>query len=112
MVELKGRSTMTFLRTATVLAILAVSAAPALANSDGFSGFGPDAPPGVTTPDLAVDPDLRDRESIRVYGDEVRLQGDQPFTPINEFAGQTYKTDPGIIGGALGRFKNSIFGGE
>ena len=101
---------MTILRAATVLAILAVSAAPALANEQGFSGFGADAPPGVTTPDLKVNPDDRERDAIRVYGDDIEESEGQPFTPINEFAGQTYKTDPGLIGGTLGRLKNNMLG--
>lgn len=108
---------MSFLRAATVLAILAVSAAPALADDNGFSGFGPDAPPGVTTPDRQVDLDDRERDPIGPYGDLSDELADQPFntrsqpfTPINELAGETYKADPGIIGGALGRVKNNIFG--
>ena len=78
---------------------------------ESFKGFGENAPPGLDRPFNAY-PD-RQRELVRPFGfgDELEESQGAPFSPINEFAGQTRRYEPGVIGDALGQVKRSIIGG-
>lgn len=74
----------------------------------GLSGFEADAPPGVDGP-FSPFPE-REIEIVRPFGDDVTDSRDSQFAPLNEFAGQTRRYEPGLIGEALGRVKRSIIG--
>nr|MBX2856336.1 hypothetical protein [Paracoccaceae bacterium] len=75
---------------------------------ESFKGFGENAPPGLDRP-FNTYPD-RQRELVRPFGDELEESPGEPFTPLNEFAGQTQRYEPGVIGDALGKMKRSIIG--
>lgn len=92
--------------TAAVAALALAGAAAA--QSQGFDLSIGDAP-GYDRPDDQVV--VVERELVQPFNSRPVTQDDAYDAPLNEFAGQRYKTDPGIIGGALGNVKRSIFGG-
>lgn len=65
-----------------------------------------DAPPGVRYGYSEFGE--RDIEVVRPFGDTVTDSQGQQFAPLNEFAGQTRRSDPGLLGEALGRVRQSI----
>lgn len=95
-----------------VAAFVAASPAPSAAQSgiEGLAGFESGLAPGFESPEFETEP--RIREPLQPFG--VEPDGDfldtDTNTPINEFAGQTRRYDPGLIGGLLGSAKNRLLG--
>lgn len=91
-------------------AVLASGAAVAQPASDPFAGFEDELAPGFQGPGDETIVPVRDR--LRPFGEEPG--GDyldsNTDAPINEFAGQTRKYDPGLIGGFLGAAKDRMLG--
>ena len=69
---------------------------------DYAPGFGPDPAPFVS----------EEAYQFRPYGAAHEDSRGNVYAPINEFAGQTQRADPGALGGALGEAKRSILGIE
>lgn len=67
--------------------------------------------PGYQRPDFETDPASREEKDITVF--EQPPSSNEPDSlnqPINVFAGQRQKYDPGVVGGLLGRAKDSALG--
>ena len=96
----------------TILSLAAAVAAFGLvgAASAQSRSFDLDLAPGYDRPDAEVV--IVERELIQPFNSRPVTQNDSYDAAINEFAGQRYKTDPGLIGGALGGVKRAIFGGR
>lgn len=90
--------------------LLAGGVAAAQPAADPFAGFENELAPGFQGPGDETIVPIRDRLQpfgTRPNGDYLDTHTD---TPINEFAGQTRKYDPGLIGGLLGAAKDSLLG--
>lgn len=84
--------------------------ATAHAQSGGYNLDAGATPPGYDRPDAQTV--VAERELVQPFNSSPITRSDTYDAPLNEFAGQRYKTDPGLIGGALGNVKRSIFGGR
>ncbi len=91
-------------------AALASGAAIAQPASDPFAGFEGELAPGFQGPGERTI--VIERDKLQPFGEQPNgdyLDSDTD-TPINEFAGQTRKYDPGLIGGLLGAAKDRMLG--
>lgn len=104
----------TILKTARLAAVAAsmsvvAIAGVAVAQSGGAAtGLQTDLPPGYDGGYSAY-PE-RERETYGPFGSNIQENRGTEFAPLNEFAGQTRRYEPGLLGEALGRVKRSIIG--
>lgn len=104
-------TSITLIRAGLVAAMtLGSAAAVAQPSTDPFAGFDGELAPGYQPPGEETLVPVRD--SLQPLGtlpnsDYLDTNND---TPINEFAGQTRKYDPGLIGGFLGAAKDRMLG--
>lgn len=99
------------MKTRTAIMSLVVSAAALGAfgiASAQSRAFDLEVAPGFDEPDNQII--VVERELVQPFNSSDVTQSSAYDQPINEFAGQRIKTDPGLIGGALGNVKRTIFG--
>ena len=92
----------------TVSTLTAVAVALGLSGAALAQGYNLNGAPGYDQPDQQVV--VAERELVQPFNNSEVTSSDAYDAPLNEFAGQRYKTDPGLIGGALGNVKRAIFG--